>query len=102
MFFQTLEEEENFYQRGGPRNFYKYRVQGLTVILIGEIHKSISSSLVKPYLEAFIDFIKQCESATLFLELPPENTNTPFSEFTFIDHLSKLNFLNNLNIINAD
>nr|HAT8713194.1 hypothetical protein [Legionella jordanis] len=96
------EQNEKYFNLGGPRSFHKFTLQGTNIILIGEVHERMPNELATQYTEMFSNFIESNDEVKLFLETTGEDKKSSSKGLSFLDCLQHLSHSKKVATFHAD
>jgi hypothetical protein len=94
-------KERDYYKLGGPRIFYKYHYKTSELIIMGEIHASMTASLATEYVSIFQQEFEKISNLKLFIE-SDQQVGEGALELSFINSLKKLALFKSKKIIPSD
>ncbi|CZH49333.1 hypothetical protein SCZ71_12780 [Legionella pneumophila serogroup 1] len=96
------EQNEKYFNLGGPRSFHKFTLQGTNIILIGEVHERMPNELATQYIEMFSNFIESNDEVKLFLETTGEDKKSSSKGLSFLDCMQHLSYSKKVATFHAD
>ncbi|MCL9683834.1 hypothetical protein [Legionella maioricensis] len=100
-FFGEKLSARKMFTLGGLFSFYQFTYQNVRIVLLGEIHDTMSRKLAMEYIKVLNEFIIDCDSVTILLESIEGDEKNNSEQLSFMDSILLLSSAN-LSVQHAD